>query len=284
MKKALIGLAAGAVLTISAGTASADGYAYGSVKDAAPVQQVNWNGLYLGAAVGYGIANTDISGYSYTEVYDGWSWGDENFAAIAAKGLSSDGAQGTITLGYDRQIHPGLLVGVFGDYTFGDLENETWMGGYSYDDWDEYSWFEPARLRTKIGNNWSIGGRIGLVRENTLWYVFAGYAQADLDWNLTSYFDYDPVGEGSGSEKLKGYFLGLGVEHQLFQNVSLKLEYRYTDYDKVTFGGSNYGYVGVDHESEFRADTDIHSVRLGVNWKVDLFGGRHGAPAYESLK
>jgi len=294
MKKVLIGIAAGAALTLSANAALADGYGYGSVKDGPVVApQVNWNGLYIGAAVGYGIATTDLSGYSDTYEVKEWGlYGSEkhwhgNFAGTAAKGLSGDGAQGTLTLGYDRQIHPGLLVGIFGDYTFGDLDNDHWLGGYSehgkqyiFDD----SWFEPAHLSTKIGNNWSIGGRIGLVRENTLWYAFAGYSQADFDWKLVSYFDGESFGGGSGSKTLKGYFLGLGVEHQLFQNVSLKLEYRYTNYDKVTFGsyyeeGKNYY-----HESEFRADPDVHSIRLGVNWKVDLFGGHHVTPAYDSLK
>src|SRR5690606_25826665 len=118
MKKVLIGIAAGAALTLSANAALADGYGYGSVKDATVAPQVNWNGLYIGAAVGYGIATTDLSGYSDTyEVKEWghlwqlfgpkhWHW---NSAGTAAKGLSGDGAQGTLTLGYDRQIHPGLL-------------------------------------------------------------------------------------------------------------------------------------------------------------------------------
>lgn len=287
MKKVLIGIAAGAALTLSANAALADGYGYGSVKDAAVAPQVNWNGLYIGAAVGYGIADTEISGESYTFNWLHWLVWESNVAGTAAKGASSDGVQGTLTLGYDRQIHPGLLVGIFGDYTFGDLENEIGMGGYSAIGVGFFPLFvfpESAYLKTEIGNSWSIGGRIGLVRESTLWYAFAGYTQADLDWDHTVLIRDELAGGGSGSEKLKGYFLGLGVEQQLFQNVSLKLEYRYTNYDKVKFGAS-YGWWDVEnHHSEFRADPDIHSIRLGVNWKVDLFGGHHAAPAYDSLK
>jgi len=288
MKKVLIGITAGAALTLSANAALADGYGYGSVKDAAVVPQVNWNGLYIGAAIGYGIADTEISGESYT--FNGipfFIWG-ANAAGIGSDGTSSDGVQGTLTLGYDRQIHSGLLVGIFGDYTFGDLKNETAMGGYSALGllfFPPLVFPEPAYLKTEIGNSWSIGGRIGLIREKTLWYGFAGYTQADLDWDHSVYIAGEPAGGGSGSEKLKGYFLGLGVEHQFFQNVSLKLEYRYTNYDKVKFGASYGGGWPLEtHYSEFRADPDIHSIRLGVNWKVDLFGGHHAAPAYDSLK
>ena len=293
MNKSFLGLAVGAALTLSVSTALADGYGYGSVKDGPMVApQVNWSGLYIGAAVGYGIATTDLSGYSYTkEIIEKLKghpvhW-HENYAETGAKGVSGDGVQGTLTLGYDQQIHPGLLIGIFGDYTFGDLESEHSVNGMSseaiwvllgtaYD-----RWLEPAHLKTKIGDSWSIGARIGLVQEKTLWYAFAGYTEADFDWDFAAYFDGEHFAGGSGSKTLNGYFLGLGVEHQLFQNVSLKLEYRYTDYDKVTFG-SYYEEEDYGHASKFRADPDVHSIRLGVNWKVDLFGNRHAA--YDTLK
>lgn len=244
MKNTLIGLAAGAALTFSAGTALADGYAYGSVKDAAPVQQVNWNGLYIGGAVGYGIASTDR---------------DIGFGFSTKDGLSNDGLQGVISLGYDRQVHSNIVLGVFADYAFGDLERtESMFNGL-------------FRIQSDISDNWAIGARVGYVRSCcTMWYINAGYAQADHEWSVN-------IGDGDlvfgGSKKLDGYFLGGGVEQQIRDNLSLKLEYRYTD-----FGSENL--VG----DFVKTETDIHSVRLGVNLKVDLFGGRHGAPAHDSLK
>ena len=280
MKKALIGLATAAALTVAAGAAYANGYGYGSAKDtpiAAP--QANWNGLYIGAAVGYGIADTQISGKSYTFNWLKYGFWESNLAGTAAKGVSSDGAQGTLTLGYDRQIHPGLLVGIFGDYTFGGLKNEAELAGYSAHGWLFFPFSahpELAYLQTEIDNSWSIGGRIGLIRGSTLWYAFGGYTQADLDWDHAVLIDGELAGGGSGSKKLKGYFLGLGVEQHLFQNLSLKLEYRYTNYDKIKFGTSyGWDFDSENHYSEFRADPDVHTVRLGLNWKVDLFHGHH---------
>src|SRR5690606_27863774 len=92
---------------------NADGYGYGSVKDAPlAAPQANWNGLYIGAAVGYGIATTepsvDFGGY----------------AGLSVDGLSSEGFQGTLTIGYDRQVHHNWVIGVFGDYTLGELETD----------------------------------------------------------------------------------------------------------------------------------------------------------------
>lgn len=247
MKNTLIGLAAGAALTFSAGTALADGYAYGSVKDAMPVQQVNWNGLYIGGAVGYGIASTELT------------LGEVGEGSINLDGLSSEGFQGVVTLGYDRQIHPNVVLGVFGDYAFGDLDFDVSVSGLG----------GGAELASvEISDSWAIGARLGFIRSCcTMWYVTAGYAQAD--------FDVKALGDGIG-KTLSGYFVGGGVEQQLRDNVFLKLEYRYADYEKERLASFEGSYLD--------SETDVHSVRLGVNWKVDLFGGRHAAPAYDALK
>jgi opacity protein-like surface antigen len=53
---------------------------------------------------------------------------------------------------------------------------------------------------------------------------------------------------------LNGYFVGFGVEHAFSQNLSLKLEYRFSNYDEVP--------------GTLAFDSEISSVRLGVNWKL----------------
>ena len=260
MKKALIGLAAGAALTFAASTAYADGYAYGSVKDAAPVQQVNWNGLYIGAGVGYGIASTELD-LRYVDTYY-----EESGSIFNLDGLSSKGFQGVVTLGYDRQVHPNVVLGVFGDYAFGDLETSA-------------SVLEGLlRLDAELSDSWAVGARLGFIRSCcTMWYVTAGYSQADLDWSVGF------LGETvlSDSKTLDGWFIGGGVEQQLRDNLFLKLDYRYTSYDSEQLVSE---WISEGERIDLNAETEVHSVRLGVNWKVDLFGGRHAAPAYESLK
>ena len=257
MNKAFFGLAIGTALAFSAGSALADGYYGGSIKDA-PVASVDtWSGLYIGAAVGYGVATTEVDISAQNEE------GGEKFSLLNLDGLSSEGAIGTLTLGYDHQVTPGLLIGIFGDYTFGDLENEySALGGL-------------AKVSSEIGDSWSIGARIGLVRDKTLWYVMAGYTEADLDWDLS----LNGQKVAGGGESLDGYFVGLGVEHQLFNNVSLKLDYRFSDYDAL-----NFSHEDECLKSNLEIDTEVHAVRLGVNWKVDLFGSRHAAADYTPLK
>jgi outer membrane immunogenic protein len=146
-----------------------------------------------------------------------------------------------VILGYDRQIRDGFVIGVFGDYAFGELD-----GDIDFDD------------NATIDNQWAVGGRIGFVRSCcTMWYVNAGYTQADLE--------ADDAG-GDLDETLEGYFVGGGVEQQIRDNLFLKLEYRFSDYDDVRF------------DSDEDLDTDVHSIRLGVNWKFDVVHRDH-APA-----
>jgi len=245
MKRSLIGLAAGAALTLTAGAALADGYGYGSVKDAMPVApQVNWSGLYFGAAVGYAIASTDRD------------IGGDYFSIASRNGLSNDGAQGILTIGYDRQVHQNLVLGIFADYAFGDLDRTE-------------SLFGSIGIKSELTDNWAVGARLGFVHSCcTMWYATAGYAQLDHEWEV----NFGPYKFGA-SKTRDGYFVGGGVEQQLRDNLFLKMEYRYTDF------GSD------DLIKDFvETDTDMHSIRLGVNWKMDLFGGRHAAPAYEALK
>ena len=210
---AALGIAAAAALALAAADASAEGYGRNrSIKDA-PLPgdccQTHWGGLYVGAAVGYGL-------------------GTMRFVDADVSDPSLKGAQGSVALGYDFQLKPGLVLGAFADYTFGAVDTTFSLTTFTFD------------------NQWSIGARLGLVRSCcTLWYGMAGYTQAD--------FEISDQGI-SNEETMKGYFVGLGVEQALSKNVSLKLEYRYSDYDDINLLGLAF-------------DNEAHAVRLGANWK-----------------
>jgi outer membrane immunogenic protein len=253
-----LGAAASVLL---AGAASAGG----SMKDApaAPCCDANWSGLYLGAAVGYGMASTELDvNHQYWD-YDNGVW-ESPTHLFNLDGLSSQGATGTLTVGYDRQVHPGLVIGVFGDYTFGDLDTDVTLNIF-----DAFT----ARLGAHLGDTWSVGARIGLVRSCcTMWYALAGYTQSELGWDL----HVDGYKVASGSEDLKGYFIGGGVEQQLGRGLSLKLEYRFTSFDGVRIG-SYYFDEGMQRIN-LDTETDVHSVRLGVSWKFGLDHRAEAAP------
>lgn len=255
-----LALAAGTGLGASG--ALADGYFGGSIKDAPVVSVDSWSGLYIGAAVGYGVATTDVD-VSKQWKHKEHKWSDPK-SILNLDGLSSEGALGTLTLGYDHQVTPGLLIGVFGDYTFGDLENEISL----------FEGFGGPKLQSELKDTWSIGARIGLVRDKTLWYVMAGYTETDLDWSLSVKGDE----KASGGETLDGYFVGLGVEHQIFNNVSLKLDYRFSDYDGLNLS-HEHDFGCWEVKKNLETDTDVHAVRLGLNVKFNNLFEREIAAA-----
>lgn len=205
---AVLGIAAGAALALAATAASAEGRDR-SIKDA-PLPgdccQTHWGGLYVGAAAGYGIGTMTLNETDF----------------------SLKGAQGSVALGYDIQLNPGFVLGVFTDFAFGELDTTL------------------SETKFAIDNQWAIGARLGLVRSCcTMWYAMAGYTQAN--------FEISDVGL-SIEETMKGYFVGLGVEQALSKNVSLRLEYRYSDYEDFTVLGLTF-------------DNEVHAVRLGANWR-----------------
>ncbi len=247
MNKFLSALGACALLILVTDTASADGVpvVHGSMKDAAPVAccDAQWSGLYIAGSIGYSGASIDV----FNEVDDG------GLLSSQENDVSSDGATGTIALGYDRMMG-GYVFGVFADYTFGDLDGSGTLSAPGFIDPFEMT-FEDV---------WAVGVRFGVVRSCcTLWYVTAGYTQTDMD------FDNSFSADGF-SEELSGYFVGGGVEQNIRDGWSLKLEYRYSSFqDENVF--DFLGACGIGCSESVDVDTEIHSVRLGLSYKL----GRH---------
>jgi outer membrane immunogenic protein len=170
-----------------------------------------------------------------------WSWTGFYLGAGIGYGATEidfngqndgDGILGTVVMGYDRQFAPRWVAGVFADFDFSDISVN--VGGLNVD--QTYSW--------------SIGARLGtLVTPKTLLYATGGYTQTELEGNL----------EGTAD----GYFVGGGLEHMLRDNWTLKLEYRYSEFEADVEQG---GVVTGD------AELTSHSARLVLSYK---FGPRY---------
>ena len=206
--KRLIQVFAGLAVLGWAGAASADGM--NARRGAAPMDlpaadccQARWGGLYIGASVGVGMADTDFS-----EVRTG-----PPTPGASSYDLSGTGITGTVAVGYDRQLHGNMVAGVFVDYTFGELDA---------------SFTLPApvqQVSLVYDDTWAVGARLGFARSCcTLWYATAGYTRTSVNF-----------GDGFRKEDLDGYFLGLGVEQQIRDRLTLKLEYRFSDYGETTY-------------------------------------------------
>ena len=95
-----------------------------------------------------------------------------------------------------------------------------------------------AQAKLDINNKWSIGGRLGfLASPGTLLYVSGGFTQvsmSDLKFAISG-----PI-EATTSVSIpnfSGGFVGAGAETKLTEHISLRGEYRFTD-----FGAGQWGF------------------------------------------
>lgn len=98
--------------------------------------------------------------------------------------------------------------------------------------------------------NWkgAITPRLGIAFDRFLPYVKAGIAFGDVEFNNALF---------SESEMMAGWTVGLGVEYAVTNNLSVKVEYDYTDLGRDNFALAAGGQGGYDG----------HEVKAGVNFR-----------------
>jgi outer membrane immunogenic protein len=177
-----------------------------------------WTGFYVGAGVGAGavVHELSVTGFSFD-------------------GIGGEGIFGTVTVGYDRLIHPRIVAGVFADYDFSDISTDLAVSGLF-----------SASVNHKSA--WSVGARLGyLTSPTTLWYGTAGYTEAKFN-----------ISTSGGSLDLpdgKGYFIGGGAESQLRGNWALRAEYRFTQFEAESILGP------------LEAESSMHTGRVVLTYK-----------------
>ena len=131
----------------------------------------------------------------------------------------------------------GLYLGAFAGYGWGTVTDET---GY----------FAPVDTEYDVDWTGSIRGRLGFDGGAFLPYVTAGVAFA----NATA----TDVALVEDTQTHIGWTVGAGVEFAVADNVSLDLQYRYTD-----FGSKDYDLGG----STETFGLTSHAVTAGVNFR-----------------
>lgn len=302
--RAAVGAAAVVGLGVGATGALADGYYVGSVKDTAPVPApvaYEWNGFSVGAGIGVGRFDqdgyakawrkdaVDVSKYKKCHYRCWWKYkyiGDYDFEKH--RGLDDYAESddwsffGTVQVGYDRLLGDRFLIGAFADFDFINDSDLT------------FSNKSPSKSLTgeiERENMWTVGGRFGfLATPRILVYGLAGFSRMSLDGDVTAYIK-DPLHKGnhtnlglSVDEDVDGWTVGGGVEAKLEKRLSLKLEYRYSQFDGLSAKASDidhdrwakkhghklYVYDRTIHEGAKvdLGDTDVHSIRAVLSFKL----------------
>jgi outer membrane immunogenic protein len=125
---------------------------------------------------------------------------------------SQDAFTGGVFAGYDHKVNPRVVLGAEAGIQFGIDDSVVRDTGTSLVTLD------PKRAI-------DLSGRAGyLVTDNTLLYARGGYTNARIKTSID-----DAAGFSSATENRDGWLVGGGVEHALSDNVSARLEYRYSD-------------------------------------------------------
>lgn len=185
----------------------------------------NWDGAYVGLFAGYGWATADHNSGSPPAFPDGYD--------IDAAGWLLGG-----TVGANFTVGSGLVAGVVADAAWSDIEGSLVTGGAPGTITQSIDWI--ATLRGKVGFD---GGAF-------MPYLTAGLAIA----GATRYSSGPDV---SDTQTHVGWAAGAGVEFAATEDVSINLEYLYTD-----LGEKEYDTGGVPPTVALTA----HQVRVGVNW------------------
>ncbi|MGN6488715.1 MAG: outer membrane protein [Devosia sp.] len=180
----------------------------------------NWDGAYIGAFAGYG-------------------WGtlsdetDTPFLGLPDDELDVNGWKVGIAAGADFTVSEAIVAGIVADIAWDNASGEDTTAGFTYD------------------VNWSgsVRGRLGFDGGAFLPYVTAGLAFA----NATA----DDGTETADATHI-GWTAGAGVEFAVADNVSLDLQYRFTDY-----GTQTYALTGGDADLSLTSN----AVTAGVNFR-----------------
>jgi outer membrane immunogenic protein len=142
-----------------------------------------------------------------------------------------DGIGGTVYGGYNMQSGQ-LVYGAEADVSYNGADGDAGTG-----------------LTGKNGVNGSIRGRLGYDLNPFMIYGTAGLAVGNHELRSAA---------GKDDATAVGYTVGAGVEALVTDNITTRLEYRYTDYQSKDFnlGGTNYS-----------RGFDDHSVKLGIGVK-----------------
>lgn len=182
---------------------------------------------------------------------------DEDVAGEELSG-STDGVLYGIGLGYDYSTG-GLVLGVEGEIAQSSIGQDV-----AFDEEEIEGSIVDGTAGLHVAEDIYLGGRIGAVAGNTLFYAKAGYSMATVKFDAAGTVDGEP-GELAADLGMNGVRIGLGVEHQFSGRFYGKLEYRYTDYSDAEIEAEGEE-LGVDELFDY-VNVKRHQVGLGLGYR-----------------
>jgi outer membrane immunogenic protein len=217
---------------------------------AAPLSIANWQGLYIGANLGYGVGRYHL---------------DNNLAApgtAAQLTFGDTGAAGVLgggQIGYNWHFVPSWVLGIEADFQ-GAAIKQTYCGTecdlLSVTADNKLQWFATLRPR------------VGYAQAGWLWYVTGGFAYARVqdDYSIAAPVAGVLLTSSSVKHDLNGWTIGGGVETKLWGNWSAKLEYLFLDLG-TTQDTFTVDLAGTPTSLTTKTTYQDHIARIGLNYR-----------------
>ncbi|RWN94489.1 outer membrane beta-barrel protein [Mesorhizobium sp.] len=190
----------------------------------------NWTGFYVGGAAGAGASVHQI------EV--------PPLGGLEFNGLGGEGVFGELNVGYDHDFGS-WVAGVMVDARYSGMTSELEVPGGSINLDTDYGFDVLARVGMKVN-------------ESTLAYVLGGYSWQHFDLNASS-----PIGDILDWDS-SGFSVGGGLETAMSSNVTVGLEYRYSQFSEEDFS-SEFGLP----DDTLTSTPSFHTVRIGAKYKFN---------------
>jgi outer membrane immunogenic protein len=189
----------------------------------------SWNGAYIGAEGGYGWGN----------VQEPYGSVGGPFVSSEAPAKQNGGIYGA-DLGYNWTVQPQWVLGLEGNWDWSSIRGNDGGSGGDVNAVDQ-KW--TASVRARVGF---------LVMPSTLIFATGGYAMMNADLKDLSFYE-------SHNATFNGWTFGGGVEQEVLPSVTVRLEYRWSDYlqKRVSFPFNGY---------DIGATPRINAVMAGVAW------------------
>jgi len=196
----------------------------------------SWQGFYIGGEIGGSWARSKVRTWDMNGRYESWA-------------TKPDGFVGGLYAGYNFDAGSNIIIGIDTDILWTDVDGSDTQG------------MVKARVKQKwVG---ATRARIGYAAERWLPYIAGGVAYGRINGSV-GLFDAGGV-QIDGSDRTKtraGWTLGTGVDYAMTDDVLLRLEYRYADFDKKT-----YHIAGKDTGGGYRIKYNANDFRFGVAYK-----------------
>jgi outer membrane immunogenic protein len=253
--KLMLSAAAAVGTILGVGAASAADLPVKARPYAAPIPVFSWTGCYIGVHGGGGAMRDNFTA----------QLSDNENSANGTGGL----AGGQIGCNYQD-----------GNWVFG-AEGEGWWSGIRGKSSSLNNEGFGETFTTKNKYDFSIAARAGIAFDRTLVYGTAGWVWGKFDLNFTetssccSFFEGPFVQTSTASATLNGLLLGLGIEHAITPNWTVKAEYNY-----LRFGSRDFAFTTcrndfapsvvcfADGSQTYRADKQLF--KIGVNYLFNV--------------